>query len=813
MKGATCIVFYNPLDQFDNDSHLIESGTVFFNWLKQNYPDGFGRPISVIVNSKECPLEEMDFICKDEDIISIIVTPAGLPAVVTAALIAAAITAVATIAASLIVYLIFGKPKKPKDQPNPDPVYSLQGGQNMVRLGEPVPVIYGRVVTYPDAATLPYSFFDGNNQYIDQVLCLGQGEFDIYDIMIGDTPVSNLASGVVSWSVWPPAAHLQRMGNIQAATGIRELCITSIEVADQEFPGGTGGSDWRTFLANTSGYAVTFTPDKPLSIPAGSILNIQSGPDAGWNVMVTSYNPTSGTAAIDVPLSNATGVQVPWFDDNVAPGTTAGPFVTSNPGYPGNYIEVDFVFPGGIYTLDKNGNFISRLMSIQVSAEPIDDNNVPIGAAIVQTFDFSNATNTPQRITRGFIVPMGRYKVKVNRMTPPPANNKTVDTFTWTGLKFLLQQPTTPVYGLTTLIAIRLRATNGVASDAANKIQVICTRRLRRVSQGGAVATTRSPADAFFDICTNTTYGLGRPVENVDTAALTALEAHWGPNYAKFDGIFNSRTTVWDALTVVLQPVVATPVRTGKMISAVSDGRKIAPMQMFSDANMVKGSFQASYSFDRPGEYAGYQIEYRDQINFLPAYVQYPVDAVDLENVTLFGCTDRTIAQQYAKLLWQKKLRLRQFCTFETDMEGFIPQVGSRVLVSTNAVSWGLSGEVIEALDSNTLQLDRHIDLDNYQDPFIVLRDDNGTPTGKIAITQGVYADSVILAVPIPIIISEMLGDRRPTEWAIGDIYQRVKDFTIQTVDHSGTTTTKVSAVIYDERAWAGTLPFLDVPI
>lgn len=812
MSVGVCVIFYNPLDQNDIETHVIEPGVVFFDWITRNYPNGFGRPINLIVNKEICPLEEMDFVVKGDDVISVMVSPSG-PAFLPALLVAA-ISAVATIAATLIVYLLFGKPKKPKDQPNPDPVYSLQGGQNMVRLGEPVPVIYGRVVTYPDAATLPYAYFQDNQQYISQILCLGQGEFDIYDIMIGDTPVSNLAAGVVTWRAYSPADHKEQMGHIESETGIRELCISSIEVADQEFTGGDSTPGvWTQYTANTSGSTITFgAGTKPASMAYGTIISIDTGPDAGYQVSAATYDYASGVATVFAALSSATAIQVSTYADSLS-GISAGPFVTSNPSYPGNYIEVDFVFPQGLYSLNKDGNFVSRLMSIQVVAQPIDDSNNVIGADIIQNFSFSHATNTPQRITRGFNVPAGRYKVKVTRQTPPPPNNKTIDMFVWTGLKFLLIKPSTPVYGQTTLIAIKIRATNGISKDAANKIRVIATRKLRRISQNGAFVATRSPADAFFDVCTNTVYGLGRPASAVDTAGLIKLETHWTPTYAKFDAVLASRLTVWDALTAILQPVVAIPVRTGKTISAVSDGRKIAPMQLFSDANIVEETFQASYSFDRPGEYSGYQVEYRDNVNFLPAYVQYPIDAVELENVVLFGCTDKGIAQQYAKLLWQKKIHLRQFCAFDTDMEGFIPQVGSRVLVATNAVSWGVSGEVISALDANTLQLDRHVDLGDYTNPVIVLRDQDGVPTGKINIGSGPTTDSVILATPIPILIEDMLGDRRPTEWAIGDSIRRIKDFTIQTVEHTGETTTHVAAVIYDERTWAGTLAFLDVPI
>mgnify|MGYP006926274908 FL=1 len=71
------------------------------------------------------------------------------------------------------------------------PTYSLQAQGNEARLGNPIPVIYGRHLIYPDFAAQPYYRYINNEQYVYQLHCIGQGEYDIEQIRIEDTPISS----------------------------------------------------------------------------------------------------------------------------------------------------------------------------------------------------------------------------------------------------------------------------------------------------------------------------------------------------------------------------------------------------------------------------------------------------------------------------------------------------------------------------------------------------------------------------------------------------------------------------------------------
>ena len=80
------------------------------------------------------------------------------------------------------------------DTPTASPTYSLSARGNRTRQNQPIPVIYGRHIVYPDLASTPYYTYEDNEQYFYQLHCIGQGEFDeikAKDIRIENTPITS----------------------------------------------------------------------------------------------------------------------------------------------------------------------------------------------------------------------------------------------------------------------------------------------------------------------------------------------------------------------------------------------------------------------------------------------------------------------------------------------------------------------------------------------------------------------------------------------------------------------------------------------
>lgn len=70
------------------------------------------------------------------------------------------------------------------------PTYTTTAQGNSARLGQAVPEHFGRLVAWPDYGAQPYQEFQGNEQFLYCLLCIGRGEYDIEQIRIEDTPIS-----------------------------------------------------------------------------------------------------------------------------------------------------------------------------------------------------------------------------------------------------------------------------------------------------------------------------------------------------------------------------------------------------------------------------------------------------------------------------------------------------------------------------------------------------------------------------------------------------------------------------------------------
>jgi hypothetical protein len=104
---------------------------------------------------------------------------------------AAAIGAGLFMAGSMLINKVLG-PKQPKARSNDqDSVYAISGARNQLRPYEPFPLLFGRVRITPDLLSKPYTWYEGNDQYLGILLSAGINVGRIEQLYNGDTPLSN----------------------------------------------------------------------------------------------------------------------------------------------------------------------------------------------------------------------------------------------------------------------------------------------------------------------------------------------------------------------------------------------------------------------------------------------------------------------------------------------------------------------------------------------------------------------------------------------------------------------------------------------
>lgn len=147
-------------------------------------------------------------------------------------------------------------------------IYSIGASGNIVSPLSVIPVQYGKWKDFPPYAATPWSEYIGNDQYLNLLLCIGCGEYEIEALYIDDTVLWTLAGG------FDPAftdVEQASYGPGEDVTLFPINVTSSSEVSGQELidPTGDPGSGWiGGFIANASGtQAIAIAVD--LIFPSG----------------------------------------------------------------------------------------------------------------------------------------------------------------------------------------------------------------------------------------------------------------------------------------------------------------------------------------------------------------------------------------------------------------------------------------------------------------------------------------------------------------------------------------------------------------
>ncbi len=157
-----------------------------------------------------------------------------------------ALTIGVELAATMLVNALFGPPIPPKQSltPPPSPTYSLSARGNVARLQDPIPCQYGRMMVYPSYAADPYTEYAGNNQYLYQLFCLGQGEFSIEAIRLLTTSISLFAD--VTYEIVPPGGSV----TLFPSNVVTSSNVTGQELLTSNVPGAPPNVTVGPFIAN-----------------------------------------------------------------------------------------------------------------------------------------------------------------------------------------------------------------------------------------------------------------------------------------------------------------------------------------------------------------------------------------------------------------------------------------------------------------------------------------------------------------------------------------------------------------------------------
>lgn len=538
--------------------------------------------------------------------------------------------------------------------PSPSPTYSLEAQGNQARLGQPIPVVYGRHLIYPDLAAEPWQEYQGNEQYLHQFHVIGQGHYQVEAVRIEDTDIGNFAE--VQYEIVEPGG---------AVTLFDPSVTTAPEVAGQELQG-------------------------PNQLGTG---------ETGW----------------------------------------VGPFVSASAETVAAHLGIDIVFARGLYYANDSGGLDSRSASWVVEARAIDDDGLSQGDWLqLASETHSAATNTPIRLSFKYAVAPGRYEVRLKRTDDKDLSSRAGHEIRWAGLKAWLQDE--PDYGQVTLLAIRMRATDNLSQRTSRMVNCIVTRKLPTWSPGGwsQPVPTRSIAWVLADVA-RASYGAGLADARIDLAGLAALNALWEQRGDRFDGVFDTSMTVWEALTRIARCGRAVPIQQGGVVRVIRDSPQTLPVALFGPRNIARGSFRIRYVM--PGEETAdaVTVEFFSAVTWRPDEVTAKLaDSAEEKpaRLQLIGCTDKDHAGREGLYMAAANRYRRRLISFQTELEGLIPTYGDLIAVVHDMPRWGQGGEIV-GWDGTTLATSEPLEWTEGQAHYIALRRPDGSIAGPYPVLPG----------------------------------------------------------------------------
>ena len=470
-------------------------------------------------------------------------------------------------------------------------------------------------------------------------------------------------------------------------------------------------------------------------------IRIEDTPISSFEEITTQIIQPGGTLSL-FPANVVSSLEVAG---QKLTASATGPFVAAATETLANYLGIDYVFPRGIYYANDNGGLNTVSITVKAEAQAVNAVGVAIGAwFVLGTETVSAATTTPQRKSYRYAVAQGRYQVRVTRLDVEQTSTRYGHDVVWGGLRSYLQDDR--VFGDVTLLAVRMRASNNLSSQASRKINVIATRKLPHwngATWSGNVAT-RSIAWPIAYAAKQ----VGLTDAQIDLAALLALDSVWATRGDYFDARFDNFLSFWEAVSKIASAGRAKPYMQAGVLRIFRDQAASLPVALFSMRNIVKGSMTVEYLMPTADTADAINVGYFDATAWVQSRVQARLPgsaALKAAKVELFGVTGRDHAFREGMYQAASNRYRRKLIKFSTEMDGFIPSFGDLIAVQHDMPAWGQSGEVTNwQAGTNIATLSESPEWGTGTH-YIGLRERDGSISGPYVVTPGPQPNQVVI--------------------------------------------------------------------
>lgn len=446
---------------------------------------------------------------------------------------------------------------------------------------------------------------------------------------------------------------------------------------------------------------------------------------------------------------------------------------------------VDIQFPNGLQRItDRNIRFgITVSFEIQIRLLPGGSWQTPTGllsspsgGVVISGGTISISANTKSAVRRSvrIVFPYrAQWGVQVRRTTIDDQGDYTGDNQSvtteqsyWTA--FRSQRNDAPVLNKKVArIAVRCRAT-----DQLNGIidQLNCTvESILPVWNGSTWSNqvTRNPAWAYCDVLRSEASARPLAASRIDLDEMLAWASWCSAQGFTFDGSFDQRTSIWEALGDIAATACASPTVKDGLFSVVVDNERSTVVQHFTPRN--SWGFRATKSFSRRPHALKVRFPNERTRHQMDEIIVYE-EGYNAANATVFEALDLPYTTS-AQAAWKRArramaaARLRpEIYTIMTDIEHLPLTRGDLVRVTHDVPLWGLGSARLKSLmvdgtDTIGVVLDAAVTIEDGKSYGARFRMADGTTWETTIATVPGTSAQLLFGTPVATASGPVVGD------------------------------------------------------
>jgi len=567
------------------------------------------------------------------------------------------------------------------------PTYAIQGGRNQARPWEPMILVFGRHRVVPDLGAIPFTQQQGDDQYLNQIFHFGLQNWDlvIEDPKIGETSIYNY-SGVQA-----------QLSDAQGRVSLFPGNVDTLQGFALPNPAG--------WISRTTAPGVTTIS---VELAARLFRVNDDGSFSARSVDVEiQYRDADGGAWVSLGLIGAVYATHYWskvvYPSRVQIGFGSTNFADHSDGE--SWVEID------PYT----GTFVSgqwqwKPHPIQLGQPWAGIAPNPLLSPAATGYRMTGARQEPTRREVTWTVPVGRYEVRVRKVTGD-INNSRESNETAVSQILAFQQDTADYTGQSRF-ALRIKAT-GQLNGQVDQLSATVTARCN-IWNGSAwvFGPTSNPAWWFLWYARgrlapngSRAFGCGLTDAQIDIEAIKAWGAWCDAKRLTFNYVLDRKMSSADVLDMIARAGRAAKTQHTGKLGVVWDAADLPEVATFGPFNIKAGSFQIAYLNEGTVD--------EIVLNFVNASRNWTMDEVRVRvpgsttttnplQLDLDGCTNLDMASREANLLAASQVWHRRRVTFETDIEGYVASKGDVIRLTHDLTVWGYSGRMMAGSNSGS---------------------------------------------------------------------------------------------------------------